>query len=189
MWNVRGPKVCNEICIVIGFNQPLAKYKCLIKTEKQPTITKKPIPKPITQNREESKVSNTQGPQGECLDGSWGWDTTVSGLYLHPFLLAWPQTHYDEWDLTLKPKSQDQQGQKNTFDTTIFCYLEQLVFMVLLHLGLLTPGEMQERDTHITGGGVGDQNPHASLLNGLGFISGKALNYKFGPINLSCLTC
>lgn len=136
-------------------------------------------------------MSNTQGPQGECLDGSWGWDTTVSGLYLHPFLLAWPQTHYDEWDLAFKPKSQDQQWQKNTFGTTIFCYLEQLVFTVLLHLGLLTPGEMQERDTHITGGGVGDRSYLRTLylVDILGSTVQLLIKSYLGPMPFLMFVC
>lgn len=109
----------------------------------------------------------------------------VSGLYLHLFLLAWPYNLCIEWDLIFKPKSQDQQWQKSTLGSTIVCCLEQLFLTVLLHLGLITPGEMQGRDTCINGGMVGEQNSYTSFLNGLGFTSGKQLNYSSGPINLS----
>ena len=136
-------------------------------------------------NTEEGAVSHTQSPKCGCLDGTWGWDTMASGLYLHLFLLAWPHNLCIEWDLIFKPKSQDQQWQKSTFGSTIICYLEQLFLTVLLHLWLITPGEMQGRDTCINGGAVGQKNPYTSFLNGLGFTSGKQLNYSSGPINLS----
>ena len=60
-------------------------------------------------NTEEGAVSHTQSPKCGCLDGTWGWDTMASGLYLHLFLLAWPHNLCIEWDLIFKPKSQDQQ--------------------------------------------------------------------------------
>ena len=79
------------------------------------TSIKKPNPqsqkhthKPSAQNREEGRVRNTQGPQDGCLMAP-GTGTLCYQLYLHHFLLDWPQIPYVGWDLIFKPKSQDWQ--------------------------------------------------------------------------------
>ena len=120
--------------------------------------------------------------------GVWiapGWDTTVPMFHLYPSLLDCSQNHWDEWDPVFKPKDQNRQRQENTSASPV-CYLQQSFFTVLLFGGLLpTPGECREEAHTYVEVRVRDQNPYASFLNQLGFISGKPLNCNSSPIDLS----